>query len=673
MDWHFIRQAGIRRKLIVFVGGSIAAFLIIFGVFAVNRVADVIRERTLAEAENVVQVNALEMKRFLVSHAQITKTMLESPWMIDWFASRQSHDQPFLNDPSYRNVIGFFDNIVASNETVLAAFFGVDRSNEYFANRQETMPQGRFEREGYVVQQRPWWIKSMAADRLFVASPTVDLASGNVAVTIQSTVYRDGRLIGIGGIDILLNTIRDVVKEMKFHSQGGAFLVDREGVIITFSELELEQGAKLSDLDSEELGRRGFAALEIGGTDSTGRLQKVEWNNKSWVVLHAPISADSPYVDWTLGLLIPEDLMEGPVRNARLWASAAILFILLAVCGITLTTTRIIVTKPIQQLAERFDDIARGRGDLTRRVAIASTDEVGQLGSAFNAFVESIQHDMRSIGGEATALAESSERLLGLSQQIAAASEGTASQASMVSTAAEEVSVNAQSMATATEELNANTREIAVNASQAARVATEAVDAAEQTAATFTQLGETGARIGNVVRVIYNIAEQTNLLALNATIEAARAGEAGKGFAVVADEVKKLANQTAEATEEISATAATIEEHTAHAGEAMSSITETIQSIHDIQTTIASAVEQQTATTSEIAHSVGEAATGAGEIAERIAEIAAAVQQTTEASAASREAADRLSTMAAELRSIIGKFTYWVGYASGFSNAEASW
>jgi methyl-accepting chemotaxis protein len=336
----------------------------------------------------------------------------------------------------------------------------------------------------------------------------------------------------------------------------------------------------------------------------------------------------------------------------------AIVFTIVAIGGGTLVVSRWVVTKPLQRLLDRFREVAGGEADLTRRVAVSTDDEIGELGTTFNSFIDQIQGDVRTIGTRATSLAEASTQMRSLAQQIATANDESSSQAGLVSAAAEQVSANVDSVATATEELNANTREIAANASEAARVATNAVDIATTTRGTFDQLTESGDTIGNVVKVIYAIAEQTNLLALNATIEAARAGEAGKGFAVVADEVKKLAQQTAQATEEISATADTISGHTEVAGEAIAEITSIIESIHDIQTVIASGVEEQTATTAEIAHAVSEAATGSREIAERIAGIAAAVQQTAAASMSSREGADELAEMSADLQQVVGRFTY---------------
>ncbi len=253
-------------------------------------------------------------------------------------------------------------------------------------------------------------------------------------------------------------------------------------------------------------------------------------------------------------------------------------------------------------------------------------------------------------------LASSSRELMAVSQQMASNAEETAAQANVASAAAEQVSRNVSTVSTGAEEMGASIKEIAKSANEAARVATTAVKVAERTNATVAKLGESSAEIGNVVKVITSIAQQTNLLALNATIEAARAGEAGKGFAVVANEVKELAKQTAKATEDISRKIEAIQGDTKGAVEAIGQIGHIINQINDIQNTIASAVEEQTATTAEISRNVAEAAKGSTEIASNINVVAQAARGTTEGAANTKASADELSRLAADLQKLVAQF-----------------
>jgi methyl-accepting chemotaxis protein len=188
-------------------------------------------------------------------------------------------------------------------------------------------------------------------------------------------------------------------------------------------------------------------------------------------------------------------------------------------------------------------------------------------------------------------------------------------------------------------------------------VATFAVEVADKANANVAKLGASSAEIGNVIKVITLIAQQTNLLALNATIEAARAGEAGKGFAVVADEVKELAKQTATATEDISHKIEAIQGDTRGAIEAIEQISKIIHQINGLQHTIASAVEEQTATTGEISRNVSEAAQGSNEIAQNIAGVAQAARGTTDGASNTKSSADDLSRVAGEMQKLVAKFT----------------
>lgn len=269
-----------------------------------------------------------------------------------------------------------------------------------------------------------------------------------------------------------------------------------------------------------------------------------------------------------------------------------------------------------------------------------------------------LQGLLQQVADSATVLASAAQQLTSVSQQMAANAEETAVQANVAAAAAEQVSTNINTVSTGTEEMGASIKEIAKSANEAARVATSAVRVAEKTNATVAKLGDSSAEIGNVIKVITGIAQQTNLLALNATIEAARAGEAGKGFAVVANEVKELAKQTAKATEDISRKIEAIQGDTQGAVEAIAQIGTIINQINDLQNTIASAVEEQTATTGEISRNVAEAATGSREIAHNVTGVATAAKNTTEGAANTRSSADELSRIALELQNLVSQFKY---------------
>lgn len=301
---------------------------------------------------------------------------------------------------------------------------------------------------------------------------------------------------------------------------------------------------------------------------------------------------------------------------------------------------------------------AAAQGDLTREVSVQGEDAIGQMGNGLSQFFQDLRSSIASMAGNATSLGGSAEELNAVSTEMSANAEETAAQANVVSAAAEQVSKNVQTVATGVEEMGASIREIAGNANQAAKVAQEAVKVAETTNNTIAKLGESSSEIGKVIKVITSIAEQTNLLALNATIEAARAGEAGKGFAVVANEVKELAKETAKATEEIGQKIDAIQNDTRGAVDAIKQISNVIGQINDISNTIASAVEEQTATTNEISRNVAEAAKGSGEIAQNITSVAKAAESTTQGASNTQQAAGELSRMAAELQQLVSRFKY---------------
>lgn len=245
------------------------------------------------------------------------------------------------------------------------------------------------------------------------------------------------------------------------------------------------------------------------------------------------------------------------------------------------------------------------------------------------------------------------DELTEVSDSMGHSASTTSTRAIHAASTGEDVSASVGSVAAAIEQMNSTIHEISGSASEASRIAADAVDAADRTSDTIVKLSNSSEEIGGVIKLIDSIAKQTNLLALNATIEAARAGEAGKGFAVVASEVKDLATQTSAATGDIARRIQAIQDHTAGAIEANTEIGETVNQINHISVTIASAVEEQSVTTSLISSNVDEAADGTRAIAKSISDVAEAAGETNRSAATAASSATELQALASSLQDLV--------------------
>lgn len=327
--------------------------------------------------------------------------------------------------------------------------------------------------------------------------------------------------------------------------------------------------------------------------------------------------------------------------------------------------TRMIVA-PLDKIVGAMQEIARGGGDLTRRINVAFQDELGGLAGAFNAFSEKIRSVVSRVAASTRQLASSAEALSLSSQRMRVNSEETTEKATAVSASTEETTRNVAQVAAAVQQMFATIKEISRDVQDAKRITNQAVARAESANGTIARLNGSSDEIGRVIKVIGAIAEQTNLLALNAAIEAARAGEAGKGFSVVANEVKNLAKQTAKSTEEIGQLVLAIQENTREAVRAIAEIGEIIGQTNGTCEAVAATMEQQMATVSEVDRSVTEVSSEMGGVVRNISQAAVAAQGTTGEAAEVLAASKDLAAMAAELEALIKEFKHTEGEANTF-------
>ncbi|MBH3461086.1 MULTISPECIES: methyl-accepting chemotaxis protein [Pseudomonas] len=506
--------------------------------------------------------------------------------------------------------------------------------------------------DGYDPRVRPWYKDGMAASSPLLTEPYIDMTTNKMVMGILDKVSSD---VGVVGGDLALDGLVQIINSLNFGGMGYAFLVNDQGKILVHPDnaLVMKSLSEAFPQNTPKLSRE---------------LTEVQVDGQARLLTFTPIQG-LPSANWYIGLSVDKDKafsMLSTFRNSAVIATLVAVVIIIALLGLLIR----VLMQPLHTMTRAMEDIAEGEGDLTKRLNIHNHDEFGVLGSAFNRFVERVHSSIREVSSATEQVNEVALRVV------------SASNSSMLNS--DEQANRTNSVAAAINELGAAAQEIAGNAAQASQHASSARLLAEEgqqvvehniqamnrlsalivsSSAHIEALNDKTVNIGQILEVITSISQQTNLLALNAAIEAARAGEAGRGFAVVADEVRNLAHRTQESAQQVQGmieelqvgartSVETMDQSQRHsqdgvqianqAGERLGSVTQRIGEIDGMNQSVATATEEQTSVVESINMDINE--------------INTLNQEGVENLQATLRACSDLEQQAARLKQLVGSF-----------------
>ena len=542
------------------------------------------------------QRNAIssDLDSYMTEMGTVTANNIES-WLSGRILLVESASQTIASNPTADAVSRLLEQKALASTFIYSYLGSADGSFTMRPN--DDMP------ADYDPRTRPWYKDAMTAGGTTLTEPYIDAATKQLIITIATPA----QATGVVGGDLSLQTLVQIINSLDFDGMGYAFLVSSDGKILVHPNQDLVMKS-LRDVFPKDTPR------------ITQELSEVELDGVTRLLTFAPVKG-LPGVAWHVGLSIDKAKAYAMLSTFR---TSAIIAMVIAVVSIIFLLSLLIqvLMRPLRIMGKAMQDIAQGEGDLTKRLEIHSQDEFGQMAGSFNQFVERIHSSIREVSSTTGRLNEVAKLVVNASTSSMANSDEQANRT--------------HSVAAAINELGAAAQEIARNAAQASNQASDARHLAEDgrqvVQKTIVAMSELSSKIsascsnietlngktvniGQILEVIKSISQQTNLLALNAAIEAARAGEAGRGFAVVADEVRNLAHRTQESAQEIQQMIEELQvgsrdsvitmtesqryseesvEIANQAGERLSSVTERIGEIDGMNQSVATATEEQT-------------------------------------------------------------------------------
>lgn len=590
------------KKIFFLILAVIGIFILVMEFLKSGKIHQVVEDQVKQQIRQEIQTNVQQLNAFFLEKFTVAKTLQMNPWIIQW-VEKADRERNLERDNEYQRIVKYLNELKESDPDLKSVFFASDRSQLYYDFSGYVS-----DKTTYYLNNRPWYQETKRINKIYYSAPSIDMKDNAYTVSVNAPLWNDeGKFVGVCGIDLTMEKVLDVLQSIQFGENTLVFAFGKDGLVYIHPDTSVVMKKNITD--PVAVGLEGGPDLAEALLNTQLEFHPVKVRDEDYFVTNHVI----PVTGWGLAIAFPEQYIHekvAPLQRFMVFSLILSFLVLLAVAFLLAG----IISKPVTRLMERIQDLVEGEKDLTRRLQMNSNDELGIISRLFNKLMENlsgifaniaqlteeVNRDMQEVDegsrqvrdkiqeqkqrleeiigyiseirSNAVEIDEAVRRQQAISDEINRyinsqirsfqeeenqiryldqAVGDSASSMEEISSTASEIDHHMEQLAEQTQ----ITQKYVETGKQFIREVGEHIhlvnESADANYKELQQLEKQVEGIEEILRVIQEISDQTNLLALNAAIEAARAGEAGRGFSIVADEIRKLSEQTANATQQI--------------------------------------------------------------------------------------------------------------------------